>query len=78
MVATTLNTPLLLPKDGDFGAALGAARLAQCAVTGADPEAVMTTPDIAETVKPNADLVGAFDAAYARYKRLYPAMKALL
>ena len=78
MVATVLNTPLLLPKDGDFGAALGAARLAQCAVTGAEPEAVMTTPDIASTVTPNAGLVGAFDAAYARYKRLYPAMKALL
>lgn len=78
MVATTLNIHLLVPRDGDFGAALGAARLAKCAVTGAAPETVMTTPDIANTVTPNAKLVDAFDAAYARYKRLYPAMKALL
>jgi xylulokinase len=78
MVATVLNLPLAVPRDGDFGAALGAARLAQCAVTGADPETVMTAPEVAETVQPNHDLIAAFDAGYIQYKRLYPAMKALL
>ncbi len=78
MVATTVNLPLILPKSGDFGAALGAARLAKCAATGCDPEAAMTAPAADETIHPNADLVPAFDAAYHRYTRLYPAMKALL
>ncbi len=78
MVATVLNLSLILPKSGDFGAALGAARLAKCAVTGVDPETVMTTPEAAETINPNAEFVAAYDAAYSDYTRLYPAMKALL
>jgi xylulokinase len=78
MIATVLNLPLALPKDGDFGAALGAARLAQCAVTGVDPEAVMTAPEVVEIVQPNHDLIAAFDVGYTQYKRIYPAMKALL
>jgi len=78
MLATVLNLPLSLPKSGDFGAAHGAARLAKCAATKADPETIMTMPVVAEIVEPNADLVTAFDAGYTHYKRLYPAMKALL
>ncbi|WP_299025363.1 xylulokinase [uncultured Sulfitobacter sp.] len=78
MVATVLNLPLAVPADGDFGAALGAARLAQCAVTGADPATVMTAPDIDEIIQPNPALIAAYDAGYIQYKRLYPAMKALL
>lgn len=77
MVATVLNMPLALPKAGDFGAALGAARLAKCAVTDADPQAVMTAPEIAEVITPNIDLIAAFDAGYDQYRQLYPAMKAL-
>ena len=77
MVATVLNTPLALPEAGDFGAALGAARLAKCAVTDIDPEQIMTAPVIAETIHPNADLVDAFADGYIHYTNLYPAMKAL-
>jgi len=56
---------------------LGAARLAQCAVTQVDPETIMTAPAVAEIIQPNADLIAAFDAGYTTYKTLYPAMKAL-
>ena len=77
MVSTALNLPLILPEAGDFGAALGAARLAQCAVTQVDPETIMTAPAVAEIIQPNADLIAAFDAGYTTYKTLYPAMKAL-
>lgn len=77
MAATVLNTPLALPEAGDFGAALGAARLAQCAATDADPDAIMTTPKIAEIIQPNAALAPAFADGYAAYTQLYPAMKAL-
>ena len=74
-LATVLGQPLSLPKDGDFGAALGAARLAIAAVTGADPESFMTMPVIDRVIEPRADLVAAYDAAHARYRALYPALK---
>jgi xylulokinase len=77
MIATVLDLPVAIPSDGDFGAALGAARLAQCAVTGAAPEDVMTKPEVSEIIQPEADLVAAFDDGYTQYRKLYPAMKAL-
>ncbi|SMX29392.1 Xylulose kinase [Pelagimonas phthalicica] len=77
MLATVLGLPLALPKDGEFGAALGAARLAMVA-TGAEIEAVMTQPEIGEVVAPKAELREAYEAAYQRYRRLYPAIKGAL
>ncbi len=41
VLATALNLPLDRPAAGEFGAALGAARLAICGVTGAAPADVM-------------------------------------
>lgn len=75
LCATVLNLPLDLPKAGEFGAAMGAARLAQCAVTGEDPEQVMLKPEIARTVQPRADLVEAYDLAYQQWRTVYPAIK---
>lgn len=72
LLATVLGLPLDLPAQGDFGAALGAARLAICGVTGAAPAQVMTKPPIAETIEPDAGLVPAFAAAHARFKDAYP------
>ncbi|MGH1415456.1 MAG: xylulokinase [Pelagimonas sp.] len=77
MLATVLNLPLSLPKDGEFGAALGAARLAMVA-RGAEVEEVMTQPDIGEVIAPKADLVADYEAAYQRYRALYPAIKGAL
>lgn len=77
-LASVLNLPLDLPEQGELGAALGAARLAMAAVTGGAPEEIMTAPRVAETVAPRADLVPAYDAAYARYRALYPCMKSAL
>lgn len=77
ILATVLGVPLSLPKDGEFGAALGAARLAMVA-GGAAVEDVMTQPDIGETVQPRTDLAAAYDAAYQRYRALYPAIKGAL
>ena len=37
ILANVLNRPLDLPKDGEFGAALGAARLGMAAALGGDP-----------------------------------------
>lgn len=75
-IASTLDLPLSLPASGEFGAALGAARLAICADTGADPAEVMTAPEVAEVIAPNPDLVAAYEAGYRRYAALYPALAA--
>lgn len=77
LLASVLNQPLDLPAKGEFGAALGAVRLAICGVTGAAPDTVMTRPAIAETISPNPDLRDACDAAYARWRAVYPSLKAL-
>jgi xylulokinase len=76
-LANTLDLPLSRPAAGELGAALGAARLAICAHTGADPADVMTPPDVAEVIEPHADLRRAYDDAYARYRALYPALAKL-
>jgi len=77
LLATILNQPLDLPAKGEFGAALGAVRLAICGVTGADPAAVMSRPAIAATVAPRADLVAAYAEAHAAWRETYPMLKAL-
>jgi xylulokinase len=75
MIATTLDIEVVLPEDGDFGGALGVARLALCAAEGADPNAVMTMPGIARTISPDASLRQAYADQYARYRALYPAIE---
>ncbi len=74
-IATALSLPVDVPADGDFGAAFGAARLGLVAATKADPLSVFTAPATAETVQPDASLSGAYEDAYQRYRRLYPAIK---
>ena len=75
-IATALGLPVDLPADGDFGAAFGAARLGLVAATGADPVAVCSAPATAETIEPDAALTAAYEDAYQRYRRLYPAIRA--
>jgi len=77
LVATLLNLPVDLPENGEFGAALGAARLAICGVTQADPHAVMTPPRIRKTIQLRRDLVAAYDAAYQQYRASYAAQKTI-
>ena len=74
-LANTLNLPLHLPARGDFGAAMGAARLAMVGVSGASPSSVMTQPEIQRTFEPNPNLVAAYEAAYQKYTRIYSALK---
>ena len=77
LLSTVLNLPIDLPEAGDFGAALGAARLAMMGADGAAASDVMTPPPVARTITPNSDLRGAYDDAYGRFRALYPALKAL-
>ena len=77
LIATVLNIPLKLPAGGEFGAALGAARLGQLAASNADPTTVLTTPEVATVIEPDATLVAAYNAAYQHYKTAYPMLKKL-
>ena len=75
VLATTLDTAIDVPVDGDFGAALGAARLGLMAGSGASPDSVCTVPEIDHTVEPNKNLTAAFSDAYHSYTSAYPALK---
>lgn len=75
-LATVLDTPLLVPEKGDYGAALGAARLAMIGA-GASITDTLTPPPIERTIEPRADLRDAFDAAHEKYKSLYHVTKDL-
>ncbi|MGD9477275.1 xylulokinase [Shinella sp. G-2] len=77
-IATVLGLPVDRPADGDFGAAFGAARLGLIAATGADPQAVLSAPATAETIEPETALAAAYEDAYQRYRRLYPAIRAAI
>ena len=77
LIATALGVPLSLPKSGEFGAALGAARLGMIAATGASTHSIMTVPDVRETIDPDANLIGVFDDAYGAFRAAYPAIKSI-
>lgn len=75
LIATNLDTEIALPEDGDFGGALGVARLGLCAAEGADPAEIMTMPAIKRVIKPEPALKSAYSEQYARYRALYPAIE---
>src|SRR5690606_26244457 len=70
LIATSLDIEVALPEDGDFGGALGVARLGLCAAEGADPAEIMTMPGIERVVTPDRALVAAYTDQYARYRAL--------
>ncbi len=75
-IASSLGIPVHLPVAGDFGGAFGAARLGLMAATGAGAE-IATLPTIERTIDPVAGLKDDFDAAHARYRNAYLALKGL-
>ncbi len=78
ILANVLDRPLDLPKDGDFGAAFGAARLGMAAALGGDPIAYMTPPPFEAAIEPDPKLVPQYAAAYARYRALYPSVREIM
>lgn len=76
MLASTLNVILDVPQAGDFGAALGAARLGMMAATGAGPE-IAQQPPIAASIDPDPSLANAMAKGHARYRRAYQTLKDL-
>jgi len=75
LIATVLNITLERPKDGEFGAAMGAARLASMARTGASSGDVLTKPEVAEAISPDAAFVEKLGDTYQSFKAAYPMIK---
>jgi xylulokinase len=76
-LSNVLNKSILIPADGDFGAAFGAARLALLAAEDVDPANVLKTPNIERRVEPNQATVSLYEQAYQHYRKIYPALKDL-
>ena len=77
LLASVLGRPLVLRSGSEVGAALGAARLAQLAHTGAEPLAVCLAPPIARVIEPDPALAGLLQARRPMYSRLYASLKDL-
>lgn len=81
-LATILNTPLRHPQEGEFGAALGAARLALLGVENTygahlSAQEVMSPPATASIIEPCADLVPVFEERYAHFSAAAPILRQL-
>ncbi len=77
IIATVLSVPVDLPASGEVGGAFGAARMGLIAATGASYKSVCTKPKIAKTILPDAKAKAAYEAAYQRYTKIYPAIKGI-
>jgi xylulokinase len=75
IAASVLGLALHRVAEGEHGAAIGAARLARLAATGEAPEEACAKPQRLETVSPDARLVEAYAARFARYRALYPVVR---
>ncbi|KMK65729.1 xylulokinase [Puniceibacterium sp. IMCC21224] len=75
LIATALDLSLSVPKDGDVGAALGAARLGMMAATG--DTTLATLPVLSHTIEPEPALRDAFAAGHARYRAASAALSEL-
>ncbi|WP_262267911.1 xylulokinase [Microvirga yunnanensis] len=73
--ASVLNVPMLRYQGSDKGPAFGAARLARLAVTGEEPEAVCTPPDVLATIEPDPRLVELYGPRIEAFRGLYRALK---
>lgn len=77
VLANTLNIPLDVVEDGDFGASLGAARLGMIAAEKADPLSICTSPAIHHSVEPDGSST-AFIEQFERFKDTYKALTPLM
>jgi xylulokinase len=72
IIAAALGVPLVYLDGGEVGPALGAARLAQIAVTGAQVADVCVRPPVGYIIEPDAALADALAPKIARFRAAYP------
>ncbi len=77
MIASALDTPIHLARTGEYGGALGAARLARLGVTGERPEQVFAKPESGRVVRPEMKLVMYFAGRLPAFRTLYDATKSI-
>ena len=77
IISAALNVRLVYLDGGELGPALGAARLAQMAVTGASAAEVCTRPPIAHVIEPDRLLAERLAPKREKFRSAYPALKSL-
>ena len=75
LLADVLDTPLVAVSGGETGGALGAARLGWLADGGTEAQ-VCPAPTVQQHYQPQPACRSLLDARLARYRALYPALKA--
>jgi xylulokinase len=70
--AAVLGVPLVYHEGGEVGPALGAARLAQIAVTVENAAQVCARPPISHVIEPDAALTERLAPKLARFRAAYP------
>ncbi len=77
ILAAALDTPLVYLNGGEVGPALGAARLAQIAASGASAAEVCTRPPIAHVIEPDPLLAERLAPKLEKFRAAYPTLKSL-
>lgn len=77
IIAAALNVRLDYLDGGDIGPALGAARLAQIAITGASAADVCTRPPLITSIEPDAALAARLAPKLEKFRAAYPALKSI-
>ncbi len=75
ILAAVLGVRLVYLEGGEVGAALGAARLAQIAATGAAPSEVCTRPPAWRVIEPDSALAERLAPKLAAFRRAYAAIR---
>lgn len=71
VLSAALQRPLTYHHGGEVGPALGAARLARIAASGANLDEACPPPPVSHIIEPEAELVEALASRRALYRRLY-------
>ena len=69
------GVPLGVPRQGEFGAALGAVRLGMVACGGYDSEEAMGMLQISEVIEADYSLSDSFNEEYVNFQRAYYGIK---
>ncbi|MBD1558568.1 xylulokinase [Vibrio sp. S9_S30] len=77
LISTVLGIPLQLPASGEFGAALGAARLGMMAASGESAENIMLSPSIRYEIQPDITHRAVWEEAYGKFRTAYSGIKAI-
>ncbi len=72
IIAAALGAPLTYLNGGEVGPALGAAKLAQMALTGEGAATVCKPPQVSNIIQPDPSLAERLAPKLARYRAAYP------